>query len=415
MTATLTASRRLAAPVMLFPDRGVTLVQRDATTVLALVSGDRDVEARLASTLPGPFPVQRLATSRFRRIVSTDGAPLLGRLKPSRLFVVAGLGSPPRSSRRRSPACSPAKLARTTKRWFSAHDPARAATARADRRSRRRGVRMTQPNRLAADAAHQFGGIELDRSKPLSLRLDGHHIDGFAGDTVLSAALAAGIDTHGPIGELPLALTERFAPLVVSRRAATHPRAALPMNRAPALDGLDLVTLGPRTGSAFSTPFNRGTHSLRHRLETLTEPAWLRTEPDTTLIADLLIIGGGVAGLTAADAAATAGHRVILVERRPWLGGDARYFGAVGDEESPEQLTTRLLAKVRAARRDHRPHLDRGLRLPRHERRSPITSRRWMESCAAGSSPSRPPASCSPPARRSGCRSFRATVCRASR
>lgn len=208
---------------------------------------------------------------------------------------------------------------------------------------------MTQPNRLPADSAHQFGGIELDRGKPLSLRLDGHHIDGFAGDTVLSAALAAGIDTRGQLGELPLALTERFAPLVVSRRDATNPRAALPMNRAPALDGLDLVTLGPRTGSAFSTPFNRGTHSLRHRLETLTEPAWLRTEPETTLIADLLIIGGGVAGLTAADAAATAGHRVILVERRSWLGGDARYFGTVGDEESPEELTNRLLAKVRAA------------------------------------------------------------------
>ena len=62
-----------------------------------------------------------------------------------------------------------------------------------------------------------------------------------------------------------------------------------------------------------------------------------------TLIADLLVIGGGVTGLSAADAASAAGHSVILVERRPWLGGDARYFGPVGDEESPTALTARLM------------------------------------------------------------------------
>ena len=126
MTATLTASRRLAAPVMLFPDRGVTLVQRDATTVLALVSGDRDVEARLATALPGPFPVQRLATSRFRRIVSTDGAPLIGRLKPSKLFVVAGL----QSAAFFAPALARLLAGETRaddKRWFLSHDPARIA------------------------------------------------------------------------------------------------------------------------------------------------------------------------------------------------------------------------------------------------------------------------------------------------
>ncbi len=94
MTATLTApARRLAAPIMRFADRGVTLAQRPDGAVLALVSGDSEVEARLASTLPGPFPLPRRASSRFRRLITTDGAPALGQLTPSRLLVLAGLGT----------------------------------------------------------------------------------------------------------------------------------------------------------------------------------------------------------------------------------------------------------------------------------------------------------------------------------
>ena len=93
MTATLTApARKLPSPVMIYPDRGVTLQQRTDLSVLALVSGDGDVEARLASTLPGPFPLQRLATTHFRRVVTADGAPMIGRVKPSKLVMLAGLG-----------------------------------------------------------------------------------------------------------------------------------------------------------------------------------------------------------------------------------------------------------------------------------------------------------------------------------
>lgn len=192
--------------------------------------------------------------------------------------------------------------------------------------------------RLAADAAHQFGGIELDRGKPLSFRLDGRKIAGFAGDTVLSAALAAGVDAYGLFGRTALGLGERFAPLVTAKRGDP-----LPMERTPAIDGFDLTTVGPKAAFSVGQP-----HSLRHRLDDLADPPWLRAKPETTLTAELLVIGGGVAGLAAADAAAAEGRSVILVERRPWLGGDARYFGAVGDDETPEALTTRLAARLAA-------------------------------------------------------------------
>ena len=38
--------------------------------------------------------------------------------------------------------------------------------------------------------------------------------------------------------------------------------------------------------------------------------------------ADVLIIGGGFAGLTAAVTAARAGAKVIVIDKRLWLGGD---------------------------------------------------------------------------------------------
>ena len=60
--------------------------------------------------------------------------------------------------------------------------------------------------RLAADAPHQFSGIELDRSKPLSFRLDGRSVEGFVGDTVLSAVLASGVDTYGTFQGTPIGL-----------------------------------------------------------------------------------------------------------------------------------------------------------------------------------------------------------------
>lgn len=189
-------------------------------------------------------------------------------------------------------------------------------------------------HRLDAKAAHEFGGIGLDRTKPIRFRVNGRRIHGFAGDTVLSALLAAGVDTYGRFARISLGLTDRFAPLV--RTGSDSP---LPSERLLASDGLDLVTLGPRQWFA-------PRRSLGHDIDGIPDAPWASVAPSETLATDLLIVGGGVAGLAAADAAARAGHSVILVERRPWLGGDARYFGPVGDEASPEAVTTDLVARI---------------------------------------------------------------------
>jgi succinate dehydrogenase/fumarate reductase flavoprotein subunit len=52
-----------------------------------------------------------------------------------------------------------------------------------------------------------------------------------------------------------------------------------------------------------------------------------RIQPDRIDDVDLLVVGGGMAGLTAAAAAATEGARVVLVEKGEHLGGSAIYAG----------------------------------------------------------------------------------------
>jgi hypothetical protein len=123
MTATLVVSRPPAIPVQRFADRGITLVVRPGNSILALVSGEADVEARLSSTLTGPFPMKRLATTRYRRFVTSDGAPLIGPLKSGKQFITAGLGD---TAAFLAPAI--ARLIAGTsdgdeKHWLAAHDP----------------------------------------------------------------------------------------------------------------------------------------------------------------------------------------------------------------------------------------------------------------------------------------------------
>jgi succinate dehydrogenase/fumarate reductase flavoprotein subunit len=57
-----------------------------------------------------------------------------------------------------------------------------------------------------------------------------------------------------------------------------------------------------------------------------------------TIDADLLVLGGGMAGLTAAARAATGGARVVLVEKGPVVGGSAQYAGYTWTAESYQTM-----------------------------------------------------------------------------
>jgi sarcosine oxidase subunit alpha len=60
--------------------------------------------------------------------------------------------------------------------------------------------------------------------------------------------------------------------------------------------------------------------------------------------ADVCVVGGGAAGMSAALAAAEKGLRVILLEARPWLGGCFDYRPALYAEDTPLYQRARELA-----------------------------------------------------------------------
>jgi sarcosine oxidase subunit alpha len=66
--------------------------------------------------------------------------------------------------------------------------------------------------------------------------------------------------------------------------------------------------------------------------------------------ADVCVIGGGPAGLSAALAAADQGLRVVLLESRPWLGGAFEYRAAAGADGVPYHDKARELARQVAER-----------------------------------------------------------------
>lgn len=209
-----------------------------------------------------------------------------------------------------------------------------------------------QPNRLVSDGQTPFSGSDIDRSRPLSFRLNGMTLHGFAGDTVLTAALAAGIDTVGVYRGWPMALTVRFAPAVIDLSA---PRGStpLPIERLPASDGAEYRTAGSRLRRPMGEAVDRlrGTRrSLGLDLDAsggLSRP-WISGEAEEERATDLMVIGGGVAGLAAAIAGAEAGLSVTVLESSQHLGGHARLFGTQDGEEAPEQTISRLRDAVRA-------------------------------------------------------------------
>jgi hypothetical protein len=126
VTVTLTAKvKTLSAPVQIFADRAVTLMQRPDGGVLALTAGETDIDKRLASTFAGPFPIPRLATGRSRRVVTADATLFIGRAAPAGPMVIAGFGDAgaffaPAAARFLAGAAGEYEAA-----WFAARQPAK--------------------------------------------------------------------------------------------------------------------------------------------------------------------------------------------------------------------------------------------------------------------------------------------------
>lgn len=197
------------------------------------------------------------------------------------------------------------------------------------------------------------GGL-IDRSQPIRFRFDGRTLTGLAGDSLASALLANGVRIvgrsfkyHRPRGILTDGIDEPNALVTLHSGARTDPNC-----RAPSValfDGLeahsqncwpspnfDLMAVNGLFSKMFVAGFYYKTFMWPAALwERLYEPLIRRAaglgrlsgqpDPDhydrSHAFADMLVVGSGIAGLSAALAAARDGRRVLLVENDEQLGG----------------------------------------------------------------------------------------------
>ncbi|SDG37442.1 sarcosine oxidase subunit alpha [Limimonas halophila] len=164
-------------------------------------------------------------------------------------------------------------------------------------------------------------GVLLDRDRPMGGQLDGAPVAGVDGDTLMSALLAHGrhaiarSPVYGrPRGPVTLAGVEGNL-LVRAGDGAPQPADGMRLT-----DGLTAATVsGP--------PARGGVAGLAQRLRggspsgSVTTAGELPAGEAHELHPDVAVLGGGPAGLAAAEEAAASGAGVLVIDEQPRLGG----------------------------------------------------------------------------------------------
>jgi sarcosine oxidase subunit alpha len=217
----------------------------------------------------------------------------------------------------------------------------------------------SKPYRLGQNA-----GRLIDRSRSVSFTFDGKSITGYAGDTLASAVMASGrrvfgrsFKYHRPRGVVGIGAEEMNALVGVGEGVRHEPNlratqveifdglTAVSQNRWPSLE-FDIGSINNSLSRFFPGGFYYKTFMWPQKFwKSVYEPfirraAGLGTaptgrDPDTYehihVHCDVLVVGGGVAGLAAAEAAAASGARVVLCDENARLGGWADIAGGTID------------------------------------------------------------------------------------
>ena len=210
------------------------------------------------------------------------------------------------------------------------------------------------------------GGSRLDRTRPIAFQFNGRGYSGFAGDTLASAVLAAGETVlsrswkyHRPRAIVSSGIEEPSALVQLESGAWTIPNAKMPevelyqgllaqsVNPWPS-PGKHLLSINRWFTPLFPAGFYYKTFMWPAKAwmwyeRFIRKAGGLGAAPDQedqdryvhqNIHCDVLVAGGGIAGLAAALAAGRSGARVILAELGAQLGGCAHRLQGTIDGRS---------------------------------------------------------------------------------
>lgn len=218
-------------------------------------------------------------------------------------------------------------------------------------------------------------GGKIDRGQQLSFTFDGMSYSGFKGDTLASALLANGVRIvgrsfkyHRPRGVWGAWVDDPNAIFNVRLGGYEFPNCAGATTYL--VDGMELKAVNAWPSARFDV---KGGLDLFHRwlgagfyYKTFMWPDWHLFEPMIRKMAglgrlepglseayrsdqshdqcELLVIGGGAAGLAAARAACEAGHNVVLVDDHAEMGGALYRVGGVEGTDAADWVAAQVNA-----------------------------------------------------------------------
>ncbi|MCF6344591.1 MAG: NAD(P)/FAD-dependent oxidoreductase [Devosiaceae bacterium] len=198
-----------------------------------------------------------------------------------------------------------------------------------------------------------FIGQQINLEKPISFLVNNIKIEGFEGDCVLSAILASGFDCAGTHLSFPVTLDEYLNLPVSLITKGTELDIIAPVQRMPAINGAIYNIEGVNVGTRISNLISRLKKEQVNSLNINFDEEEIDFHPPTKQVdikqisVELLIIGGGLAGLSAAKYGATICNDILLLEQQKLLGGDAVLFGNNSDEEKSEKLISDLIKSTK--------------------------------------------------------------------